>query len=641
MPRWIRFGGAVTVAMAVATAAACFAGACGGGDPGSRPIGDGGPPDGGDGGVERPPGVNCPVAAAGEKRGLGACCSEAANCTDGVCWNGFCSRTCTAAADCGGPVASPSPLPAGTTMKCASNALGDPFSYCLPGSLTPCAPAGGGSCPAGESCALGLDPAATQAGPGAYLGLCLTKLVAGPYRPAGSTCDESAGPYECESQGGYLGNGCFERRCTRACRGNADCPIGMACGPPPFAPRLGGATSRAPSPGICLGLVCGDVHGDAGLALGQVTEQGADKRCPTGELCLPSVATGAAGDTLHLACQPPGPGPVAYAMTCTTDPGSTTRCADDALCVTRGANRFCSSLCRVDADCPAGTDSVCLDDFAQVALPYGSAARLGMCTPRGLLPGRACTGERDCAGGVQQACKPAGARTQLRLCQDAAGSRTVGQECDRPSDCVSGACYDRDLQDPTGGNRTLCGGYCLKNSDCGAQQICQRVVGNNNATVDDPTDDVVRGTCTPLRGVARQGACRTDADCGLQTAVDEIGGDACDVALGTCFRRDARVGSSCARRAECPLGAYCRIGDPRFEGGACLLSGCDPAATSGADACPAGSICEQRDPDVPLWACYEACPAAGGACARAAEGYICLAARPGEPPAICASEGGT
>jgi hypothetical protein len=618
-----------------------FAAGCGGGVAAGRPT-DGGRDAPTDAVVEavRPPGTACPAAAAGEKRGLGACCSAAADCAGGVCWNGFCTKMCTTSSDCG-PVVAPSPLRVGTAMACAPNQVGDSFRYCLPGSLTDCSTAGA-TCPAGEGCGLILDPAATAPRPAGgasiYRGACLTTLVANDYLPAGSVCQPESGPYACENQGGYLGSGCVAHRCTHACGANNDCPIGMQCQPPPYSATLGGAVSflSLTGTGICLGRFCGQVHGEAGLALGQATQQGADALCLAGEVCAPTMAVGATGDTQYLSCVPVRPGALPFGAACSRDASQNLRCADDTLCAERAGSRFCSSLCRVDADCPSG--AFCVDDYASAPLPNGSVARLGMCTPRASISGTTCGAERDCAAG--ESCLPASARTNLLVCRLAAGTKSVGQPCAAATECRSGECVDRDLHSPTGSNRTFCGGYCGKNSDCGPTQLCLRVVRNNNATVDEPRDDLVFGFCTPLDAPALTGGCATDDNCTGQINVDETGGDTCDLVRRTCYTRAARIGDPCAHRADCPLGAYCRLNDPRLPGGACQSQGCDPAALTGVDACPTGSVCIERTAiDTPLKSCYESCVLATP-CRRASEGYLCEAPVPGQTTAICLWQGG-
>jgi len=527
-------------------------------------------------------------------------------------------------------------------MSCATNLIGDPFQYCLPGSLQDCTTASA-ACPVGETCALGLDPAATMStAAAAYRGLCLTRLMANDYLPVGSACLPEAGPYACENQGGYLGSGCVAHRCTRACASTNDCPVGTQCQSPPYGAKLGGAVSFL-SPtgvGLCLGRFCGQVHGEVGVALGQVGQQGADALCVSGEVCIPTMAVGASGDTQYLSCIPPRPAALPFGATCSPDPAQGMRCADDTLCAERGGTHFCSTLCRLDTDCPQ--DAFCIEGYPSPPLPNGAVARLSMCTPRSLLPGTICHGEKSCS--PSQACLPLNARSNLLLCLPAIGSKSVGQPCAAASECRSGECSDRDLRPPTGANRTSCAAVCSRNTDCGAGQICLRVVRNNNGTVDNPLDDIVMGACTTLDAPSLAGGCTTNDNCTGQTSVDEKSGDTCDTAHKTCFTQAARIGDPCAYRADCPLGAYCRLNDPRFPGGVCLAQGCDPGAVSGVDACPAGAICVQRPTDSPLSSCYPACPpggTAGTACARAAEGYRCEIAGATAADAICIFQGGS
>jgi hypothetical protein len=348
------------------------------------------------------------------------------------------------------------------------------------------------------------------------------------------------------------------------------------------------------------------------------------------------MAVGAAGDTQYLSCLPARSGALGFGTVCSKDPAQNLRCADDTLCAERGGSRFCSKLCRVDADCPDGAS--CMDDYPAAALPNGSVARLGMCTPRSMIAGTTCATERDCA--VGQGCRVAGPRTRLLVCTPSMGTKAVGQTCALDAECRSGECVDRDLRSPTGANRTFCGGFCAKNSDCGPTQLCLRVVRSNNGTGEDPRDDVVVGYCTPLDGPPLSGGCVTNDNCTGQINVDETGGDTCDSVRRTCFTASARIGDACQHRADCPLGAYCRLNDPRFPGGACLSLGCDPGATAGVDACPSGSICIERPTaDTPLRGCYPSC-ALGAICGRFSEGYVCEVAVVGQPGTVCIGQGG-
>ena len=282
------------------------------------------------------------------------------------------------------------------------------------------------------------------------------------------------------------------------------------------------------------------------------------------------MAVGTAGDVQYLSCVPPIPGALAFGVSCSPKPADKRRCADDALCVPRGGAQFCSSMCRTDGDCPSG--ALCVDDYASAALPNGSTARLAFCTPRTFVSGTSCSTDKTCK--ATEACLPLGTRSALLTCQPAIGTKSAGEACAAAAECRSGECFDRDQLPPTGNNRTYCAGFCKKNSDCAANQLCLRTVRTNNMTQDVPGDDVVFGLCTPLVAPPLTGACQTDGDCLAATGVAEKGGDTCDTTLGTCYSKASRIGGPCQGRAGCPLGAYCRLNDPRFPAGACLKPGC-------------------------------------------------------------------
>jgi hypothetical protein len=264
-----------------------------------------------------------------------------------------------------------------------------------------------------------------------------------------------------------------------------------------------------------------------------------------------------------------------------------------------------------------------------------------MCTPATKIAATVCNRESDCAAG--QGCMPTGGRTALYTCQTAPGAKSVGQACAAASECRSGACFDRQFGLPGGGTRTYCSSTCSVNSDCGPDQLCTRLVQNNNGTASDPTDDVVVGICQTL--FIPRGAAGCDPS---SCAVSVAGGVAtCDLAHGLCYNSAAVPGSPCSADADCPLGGVCSKGS-RFPHGYCQTFGCSPTAAAGsADACAGtGSVCAQRGgPDAPLSACYDGCKLgsdAGGAdCLRATEGYFCDAPVPGAAAQICLGQTGT
>ncbi len=627
---------------------------------------DAAPPD-------RPPGLTCPAAAVGELRALGACCTADAGCATGKCWNGFCTKSCAADSDCGAAVA-PSPLPAGTILRCATNMLGAPFNLCIPGSLAACDGAPD-SCPVGEGCALGVDRNTLTPGVG-LVGACMTRLVAEERAPAGHACDEARGPYQCEDQGGYRGTGCLARRCTQACTsGRMDtCPSGMFCEGAVSAGFLafpGGSRVIVSGSGLCVGRPCGQVQALAIGAVASLRAMGADSLCPAGEICVPTIDM-APGDAVRLTCVAPAAGG-AYGAPCSRDPAAGMRCKDDALCVEPGGKAsaaFCSTLCRRDDDCPA--ESICLD-YPSVTVPNGQRAQLGMCTPKSRVPGTPCKTEKDCAAG--EGCNRPGDRTTFFVCRlrgapdpaglacnadadcassrrcvpdpaatsgpsgkctDVAAWKAIGDACAADGQCRSGDCRDRDLLGPNPNRRTYCSGPCLRNSECGPAQACRRVIFGNNGTPEDPTDDAVYGYCIALTVPAAGDACTGDAACVTRGK----GADTCDVSTGACYKKDVKTGAPCTDDEQCDLRGRC-AGGPRFAGGACLQWGCDPTARSGVDACPgADAVCKQRFQDDPLLSCYESCSTTAD-CDRAAERYRCEKPKPTDPAeSICLSTTG-
>jgi hypothetical protein len=385
-----------------------------------------------------------------------------------------------------------------------------------------------------------------------------------------------------------------------------------------------------PGGGLCPINFCGLLKSVAALGYGGTGTSGADSLCNQGRACV-ATTPAPSGDALQLTCVAPAAGAVAYGMPCATGAASTARCADDSLCIEApdapGAP-FCSALCRVDADCAAG--SYCLE-YRSAPLPAGSYALVGMCTPRAKIAAPSCASEADCPAG--QGCVRAGDRSGLMVCKPG-GTKSLGEACAAAADCRSGECYDRDFGTNVGPNRTFCSGVCARNSDCGSDQLCVRVVIANNGTPDEPLDDVVVGYCRALYAPNSGVACHADPDC-VQRGQ---GGDTCDTTYGICYRQAAVIGGACASDDGCGLGQVCQTG-PRYAGGACLMDGCDPAATSGRDACPgATATCGQRASDAPLHRCYEGCTRTADCSRNASDGYFCTVAVTGQTAAsICLS----
>jgi hypothetical protein len=324
------------------------------------------------------------------------------------------------------------------------------------------------------------------------------------------------------------------------------------------------------------------------------------------------------------------------------------RCADDSLCIASPdfpGSPFCSTMCRNDADCP--TSSSCLE-YPTGKAPNGSAAKVGYCTPSSKIAAASCARESDCRskqldGGVPQGCVPYGTRTALTVCRATGGTKTVGQACTSSADCLSGACFDRQFTLNGLTNRTYCSSVCAVNSDCGLDQMCTRLVQNNNGTPSDPTDDVVSGECQTLFVPVGASGCGLDSDCVAMAN----GSDSCDVQHGLCYNKSAVPGSACTADTGCMLGGVCSTGT-RFTGGYCQTFGCAPnptGSTPPADLCAgAGSTCVQRGaPDFPLHACYDGCQfgSDAGALMCLRSGFVCSSPSDGQPASICLGQTGT
>jgi hypothetical protein len=392
--------------------------------------------------------------------------------------------------------------------------------------------------------------------------------------------------------------------------------------------------------GSCPINFCGTLLTASALPANAYAQSGADSICNSGRVCVVGAPL-AAGDTFQLTCVAPVSGALSFGAPCSTSaPGM--HCADDSLCIASPdflTQPFCSTMCRSDADCPAS--SSCLE-YSTVLAPNGSAAKVGYCTPASKIAAPACARESDCPAG--QGCVAYGGRTSLTVCKApaAGGTRKVGQSCTGNGDCLSGACFDRQFRLASGSNKTFCSSVCAVNSDCGPDQMCARLVQNNNGT-SDPTDDVVAGECQTLFVPVGVSGCGIDADC---VALGD-GSDTCDATHGLCYSKTAVPGSPCTADDGCMLGGVCSTGS-RFPGGYCQTFGCAPnptGTTPAVDLCAgAGSACVQRGaPDSPLHACYDGCQFGTDAgalmCLRA--GFVCSSPSDGQPASICLGQFGT
>ncbi len=148
--------------------------------------------------------------------------------------------------------------------------------------------------------------------------------------------------------------------------------------------------------------------------------------------------------------------PLARGTRAAASAATTTRCASRRPAPNPSGALFCTTLCRMDADCPSG--SACLE--YQQPLPNNSYAMVGECTPVSMLIPARSARRRAPARRGRGACSSARARP-CAPARPAAPSRW-GNACTAPAQCRSGECYDRNFSVGSTANRALCSGVCAQ-----------------------------------------------------------------------------------------------------------------------------------------------------------------------------------
>ncbi len=407
----------------------------------------------------------------------------------------------------------------------------------------------------------------------------------------------------------------------------------------PTRGRIGPTGRRGPTPsvpsdaaggGVCPINFCGQAK-RLGLPSSEFPQSGADSavRSPDlrGRLRAVDAATGSS-----WSCVDPLATGLAFGVACSPDPGQGMRCADDSLCITA-------------PDFPQSP--FCSDDVPQRrrlpdrgALPGASdrprcrtarARRSGCACPKPRSPARSACARRPAP--PDQGCVLYGGAPSLRVCRATAARSRWDRRAPGQASAAAASATTATGTSLTAANRAYCSGACTVNSDCGPDQRCVRLVVGNNGT--------------PGRSAGRPGVGL------LPHAVRAAAGDwlrhrrrlrrrartartAATSCTASAIKKAAVPGSACTARCECPLGGVCSMG-PRFAGGYCQTFGCDPAATSGANACPGSRTAPARSAAVPTSRSPAATRAAsrdaGSACSRASAGYACESATAGVPPA--------
>lgn len=421
---------------------------------------------------------------------------------------------------------------------------------------------------------------------------------------AGASCRSSADcrlGETCPLPGPAAGSGTLDSRCVpsrdaKACRRDAECPIGAVCRPvldaetgaprtvcgPPLGPSEAGAACRASTEcqsGLCLrtGTCFGgctadtataDCHKRTGVVCGAALVELPGAPSPQGQgprfATLPSCALSPASCRTDGDCESGG-------GTCQllADPRSPTRLITGCL-PPRGSGRL-SEPCRVDGDCASG---LCLGTHCFTACGTTTDCRPGMACRAipvqvdqvqsaisACAPGRPCTSSQKCLA-ADEACAPQPVDGGLQLLCTPGRGKPTGGGCRTGADCQSGLCSDRGL----------CVGGCGSDGDCprgplGELELCRP--GLVRAADRSATLNICQVAMPP---------CQRDGDCklsltscrpyqSLDDATRVTPGCGPVVNLGK-----AAPGAACAADGDCASGR-CQKTAPRVCFGICKLDG--------------------------------------------------------------------
>lgn len=389
---------------------------------------------------------------------------------------------------------------------------------------------------------------------------------------------ESCGGLECEP---------VARVCTQTCTDDADCvtPDGsgdQVCGVLSDGRR--GCLSACESFGYEESTTC--VDGVPTACPQAPATSCLDCGCPDGRRCDPAVGCVDLSDvggpcrrdedcrTLNCSENRPWADEAGVCYVPLLAPCERNNCE---LCQRDGDFSFCSRSCSGDNTCNGG---ICVGTVG-----WDDVVRNSSCRPRCNTP--------QCAGG---SCEPLRSGGTFCDCPNGCSTTTpqqpVGGECNEPSDCISGRCYNTP-RFITG----YCTAECTGTPDCGAGASCV------NVACVGAEDTSCGSLCLPSCDLADPNSCEEGA-CRQISAADGGAAPVCDVRSpenGPCSgdadcQAGRCAGGLCTTRPGTPSGgtctdtAECRAGV--CNGGVCVgtaLLG-DPCELN-AD-CSVGRCCE-------------------------------------------------
>lgn len=283
-------------------------------------------------------------------------------------------------------------------------------------------------------------------------------------------------------------------------------------------------------------------------------ERGASTRrtdCGDGEYCRSGACLPQVCEPLASFCSE------GDAYVCDASGGNATlleRCSDAEVCL----EGRCTAAggCTSNSDCPVPAASCAADTLVQYS------ASFGRCTG-GACSFDAVTTRTNCER-FEQVCSPG------------PPARCIEPGCARDADCDGGVCVAGACED------------CRNNSDCGANQWCDR---NDCVACTCPPGQ----TCGPDGECIGGGACRSDSECQSRAAALGYTGEdaACD-ARGECFVRGVCGGDASNPTAFDPFGAACPAGttcQPVLDlfGGTAAFNACQTCEVDGD--CREGEVC--------------------------------------------------